>query len=229
VAAQASSSGWRPEQGGTDLFERVNWDRLIGLGIEHITAVLIAIALAAVVGVSLGVLTYRSKAGAEMVTAVCATILTIPSFALFGLMLPIFGLGETGPILALIAYALLPIVRNTITGLQGVDPAIVEAAKGMGMPSRARLLRIELPLAWPVILTGLRVATLLITSIYAIAAYMGAGGLGNDIFRALSNVGAVWALDVAVTATVAIVVVAIILDSFYLLLGKLTTPRGIRN
>lgn len=211
------------------IVERINWDRLIGLSIEHVVAVLIAVALAAIIGVTLGVLTYRSTVGSEIITAVCATILTIPSFALFGLMLPIFGLGDTGPIIALVAYALLPIVRNTITGLQGVDPSIAEAAKGMGMSARARLVRIELPLAWPVILTGLRVATLLVTSIYAIAAYMGAGGLGNDIFRALSNIGSVWALDVVIIATVAIVVVALVLDSFYLLLGKLTTPRGIRN
>ena len=205
-----------------------NPGRLIEMGIEHAVLVLAAVAAAGLVGVAIGVLTYRRPVAASMAAAVCATILTIPSFALFGLMLAFVGLGNTGVIIALVAYGLLPIVRNTITGLQGVDPAITESAKGMGMSGWQVLLRIELPLAWPVIIAGLRVATMLIVSILAIGAYIGADGLGNEIFRALSNIGSVWALDVAIAATIAIVAVALVLETFWVIVDRLTTPRGLR-
>ena len=205
-----------------------NPGRLIEMGIEHALLVLVAVAAAGLVGVGLGVATYRRPVAASMAAAVCATMLTIPSFALFGLMLAWVGLGNTGVVIALVAYGLLPIVRNTITGLQGVDPAITESAKGMGMSGWQVLLRIELPLAWPVIIAGLRVATMLVVSILAIGAYIGADGLGNEIFRALSNIGSVWALDVAIAATIAIVAVALVLELFWVIVDRLTTPRGLR-
>lgn len=205
-----------------------NPDRLLGMAIEHATYVLIAVAISSVIGVSLGILVHRSQAAASVVTAVCATILTIPSFALFALMIPVLGLGNTSAVVALAAYALLPIVRNTITGLQELDPAMVESAKGMGMNARQRLVRVQLPLAWPVIIAGLRVATMLVVSIFAIASVVGADGLGQEIFRGLSNLGAVWAFDVVLAATVAIVLVALVLDLFYVLLARLTTSRGLR-
>lgn len=205
-----------------------NPERLLQMGLEHAGYVLLAIAIATVIGVGAGVLVHQRPAVASVVTAICATILTIPSFALFGLMVGWIGIGNASAVIALMAYALLPIVRNTITGLQGVDPAIVEAAKGMGMSTLQRLVRIQLPLAWPVIIAGLRVATMLVVSIFAIAAYMGADGLGNEIFRGLKNIGSVWAFDVVLAATIAIVAVAIILDLFYQLLERLTTSRGMR-
>lgn len=206
-----------------------NPGRMLEMSVEHAALVLLAVVVSAVVGVGIGVFSYRHDVRASVATAICATILTIPSFALFGLMLPVFGLGNTGPVIALAAYALLPIVRNTVTGLQEVDPAIVESARGMGMSPHQVLVRIELPLAWPVILAGLRVATMLTVSILAIGAYIGAGGLGNDILRALNNLGSVWAFDVAVAGTVAIVIVALLLDLFWTLLRRMTTPRGIRS
>ena len=205
-----------------------NPGRLIEMGIEHAVLVLIAVVAAGLVGVAIGVATYRREVAASVATAVCATILTVPSFALFGLMLAWIGLGNTGVVIALVAYGLLPIVRNTITGLQGVDPAITESARGMGMSPRQVLLRIELPLAWPVVIAGLRVATMLVVSILAIGAYIGADGLGNEIFRALSNIGSVWALDVAIAATVAIVVVALVLELFWVVIDRVSTPRGLR-
>lgn len=205
-----------------------NWERLLELGIEHAILVLGAVAISAVVGVTLGVLTYRNEIAGSLATATSATVLTIPSFALFGLMLAWLGLGNTPAMIALVAYALLPIVRNTITGLQGVDRAVSESAQGMGMNGLQRLVQIDLPLAWPVIIAGLRVATMLLVSIFAIAAYIGAGGLGQEIFRGLANIGSVWALDVVLGATLAIVIVALVLDVVYMGIAKLTTPRGIR-
>lgn len=205
-----------------------NPERFFEMALDHAIYVLIAVAISAVIGVSVGILVHRNDAVASIVTAICATILTIPSFALFGLMAAWLGLGNAPAVAGLVAYALLPIVRNTITGLRGVDAAIVESAKGMGLNASQRLVKVQLPLAWPVIIAGLRVATMLIVSIFAIAALLNADGLGQDITRALANLGAVWALDVAVAATVGIVAVAVVLDLFYQGLERVTTSRGIR-
>lgn len=205
-----------------------SWDRLLELGIEHAVLVLGAVAISAAIGITLGVVTYRNEIAGSLATAASATVLTIPSFALFGLMLAWLGLGNRPAVIALVAYALLPIVRNTITGLQGVDRAVSESAQGMGMSWWQRLVQIDLPLAWPVIIAGLRVATMLLVSIFAIASYIGAGGLGQEIFRGLENLGSVWALDVVLGATLAVVIVALVLDVVYMGIAKVTTPRGIR-
>lgn len=205
------------------------WPQLLELALEHLLLVLTAVVFATVIGVTIGVLVYRSPPLSSLATSVTATILTIPSLALFALMVVWVGLGDRSAIIALTAYALLPIVRNTITGLQEVDPAITESALGMGLSPRQVLLRVELPLAWPVIIAGLRVATMLVVSILAIGAYIGADGLGNEIFRALSNIGSVWAFDVAIAATVSIVIVAMVLEAFWVLVDRLTTPRGLRD
>jgi osmoprotectant transport system permease protein len=205
------------------------WPQLLELAVEHLLLVLTAIVFATLIGVAVGVAVYRSAALSSLATALTATILTVPSLALFALMVAWVGLGDRSAIIALTAYALLPIVRNTVTGLQGVDPAINESAKGMGLGAGARLVRIDLPLAWPVILTGVRVATMLIVSIAAIAAYIGAGGLGNWIFDGLARRGSVVAMPLIISGTLGVVVVAFLLDAFYIAIGKLTTSRGIRD
>jgi osmoprotectant transport system permease protein len=205
------------------------WPQLLELAFEHLLLVLTAVFLATLIGVTIGVLVYRSAGLSSLATAVTATILTVPSLALFGLMIVWVGLGDRSAVIALTAYALLPIVRNTVTGLQGVDPAVKESARGMGLGAPARLLRIDLPLAWPVILTGVRVATMLIVSIAAIAAYIGAGGLGNWIFDGLARRGSVVAMPLIISGTLGVVAVAFLLDAFYILAGRLTTSRGIRD
>ena len=205
-----------------------NFGRVLEMSLEHAMYVLMSVAISALIGVTLGVLVHHRPALASITTAICATILTVPSFALFGLMVAWVGLGNLSAVIALTAYALLPIVRNTITGLQELDPAIVESAQGMGMSSAQRLVKVQLPLAWPVIIAGLRVSTMLVVSIFAIANYVGADGLGSEIFRGLSNIGSVWAEDVVLASTVMIVIVALVLDAGYKLLERFTTPRGIR-
>jgi osmoprotectant transport system permease protein len=202
--------------------------RLLGLAIEHAIIVLISVVLATSIGMMLGILTYRTERPRSIVLQVTGTILTIPSFALFGLMIPFFGLGAKPAVIALVLYALLPIVRNTITGLRGVDPAIIEAARGMGMPRWRRLRVIELPLAWPVVLTGIRVATVILVGIAAIAAVINGPGLGKDIFRALARVGTPTAVPQVLGATLGIVIIALVFDAAYVLLGKLTTSRGLK-
>jgi osmoprotectant transport system permease protein len=205
------------------------WDHLLELAIAHAEVVFISLLIATAIGVTTGVLVYRRERTAEVVLAVTSTFLTIPSFALFGLLLPIFGLGWLPTIFALVIYALLPIVRNTVVGLRSVDPAIAESAQGMGMSRWSRLFRIELPLAWPVIITGLRVSTLIIVGIAAIAAYVNGPGLGEDIFQGISRIGSAVALNLVLGAVLAIIVLALLFDGFFAVLGKLTTSRGLHD
>lgn len=195
----------------------------------HVSAVIQSVAIAAVVAVAVGILVYRSPIGSSLATALASTILTVPSFAMLGLLIPILGLGVRPTVTALVLYGLLPIIRNTIVGLGAVDPAVSDAAKGIGMSRLAVLSRIELPLAWPAILAGMRVSTQMLMGILAIAAYAKGPGLGNLIFSGLSRVGSPTAIPQALTGTVLIVILALILDAIFVLIGRLTTSRGIRD
>jgi osmoprotectant transport system permease protein len=218
--------------GGFLEYMAYSWDHVLELAIGHVIVVAISLAIATVIGVSLGVLVYRRKRLADAALAITSTFLTIPSLALFGLLIPlplIGGLGYKPAVVALVMYALLPILRNTVTGLQSVDPAIAESAQGMGMNARERLLRIELPLAWPVIIAGVRVSTMLLMGIAAIAAVVNGPGLGDDIFAGLARIGGANALNQVLGGTLGIIVLALLFDTFFNVLGKLTTSRGIRD
>jgi osmoprotectant transport system permease protein len=207
---------------------RDNWHDLFDLTVEHAQIVLVAILVATVLGVGMGVLTYRTPPAARAVLTVTGTFLTIPSFALFGLFIPILGLGYRPTVVALVMYALLPIVRNTITGLRSVDPAITESALGMGLSRRQRLVRIELPLAWPVIVTGVRVSTLITVGIAAIAAIVNGPGLGGPIFQGLRATGTQRGFNLAFSGTLGVVVLALVFDAVFLLITRLTTSKGLR-
>lgn len=202
--------------------------RLLGLTIEHLAIVLVAVAISSVIGVTVGVLTYRTDNPRRISLAVTGIFLTIPSFALFGLLIPFLGLGAAPAVVALVMYGLLPIVRNTITGLRSVDPAVVESAQGMGMGRYRRLIRIELPLAWPIILTGIRVAAVIIVGIAAIAAVVNGPGLGKDIFRALARLGSPTAVPQVLSAILGIIAIAILIDAVFVVIARLTTSKGIR-
>jgi osmoprotectant transport system permease protein len=204
-----------------------NSERILFLLLQHVQVVLIAVALATLLSVALAVGTERSPRFRSVSLSVTGTILTIPSFALFGLMIPIFGLGVVPTILALTVYAIFPILRNTVTGLETVDASVVDAARGMGMGPWERLGRVRLPLAWPVILNGIRVATIMVVAIAAIGAAVRGPGLGELIFRGLSRMGGANALNEALSGVVAIVIVAAVLDVLFLIIGKLTIPRGL--
>ncbi|MFD4405140.1 ABC transporter permease [Nocardia sp. NPDC058499] len=195
----------------------------------HVSAVLQSLLIATAIAVLIGVLVYRSPIGSAAATAAAGTILTVPSFALLGLLIPIFGLGVVPTVIALVLYALLPILRNTLVGLSAVDPAVVDAARGVGMNRLRVLTAVELPLAWPSILTGMRVSTQLIMGILALAAYAKGPGLGNLIFSGLARLGSPNAVPQALTGTVLIVVLALLLDGIFLLVGRFTVPRGIRD
>lgn len=203
-------------------------DHLTELAIEHAQVVAIALIIASVIGVATGIAVYRSEKATTVAVAIAGTFLTIPSFALLALFIPIFGLGYEPTVVALVMYALLPIIRNTVTGLREVDPAVVESAQGMGMGRLRRLLRIELPLAWPIMLTGIRVSALLLIGIAAIAAAVNGPGLGEDIFSGLARIGSATATNMVLGGVLGVIVLALLFDLFFLLVGRLTTSRGIR-
>jgi len=164
---------------------------VLTLTLEHLWLVGISIGIAVVIGVPLGILITRRSTLKQPVLTISNIIQTIPSLALFGLLLPVAFLGERADRLAITAltlYALLPIIHNTYQGIKGVDPAIRDAARGMGMTDREILWQVELPLAAPVILAGIRLATVISIGVATIAAAIGAGGLGEFIFRGLAMV-----------------------------------------
>ncbi|MFE7897388.1 ABC transporter permease [Streptomyces sp. NPDC057424] len=202
--------------------------QLLADAYQHASAVFQCMVVATLLGVLIGVATYRSEWAGNLATTTTATILTVPALALIGLLIPIVGLGVPPTVIALTLYGLLPVVRNAIVGLRGVDPTLVDAATGIGMSRPARLLRVELPLAWPPILTGIRVSTQMLMGIAAIAAYASGPGLGNVIFRGLASLGSANALNQVLAGTLGIIVLALLFDAAYVLIGRLTIPRGIR-
>ncbi|TDM12193.1 ABC transporter permease/substrate-binding protein [Macrococcus lamae] len=154
---------------------------------EHIQLSFIALLIAMIIAVPLGILLTRRQKIAEPIINVTAILQTIPSLALLGLMIPLFGIGRTPAIIALVIYALLPILRNTYTGIKEVDPSLKEAASGIGMNPFRRLVKVELPLAMPVIMAGIRTAMVLIIGTATLAAFIGAGGLGDLILLGIDR------------------------------------------
>ena len=147
--------------------------------------------------------------------------------ALLGLAIPLFGIGTIPSVVLVVFYAVLPILRNAIVGLQNIDPGIVESARGQGMSPAAVLFKVQLPLAWPVIMTGVRVSTQMSMGVAAIAAYALGPGLGSYIFSGLSQIGGANALNYAVVGTFGIVIIALVVDALLALLQKLTTSKGL--
>jgi osmoprotectant transport system permease protein len=189
-----------------------NRQQVFDLTLEHITLVGLSILFAVLVGIPMGILITRIPQLSKPVLGVANVIQTIPSLALFGFLLPAPWIGERGgrlAVLALTLYALLPLIRNTYAGIRNVDPAVVEAGRAMGLTDRQLLFQVELPLASGVIVAGVRIATVLSVGVATIAAAIGAGGLGEFIFRGLAMVnnqvilaGAVPAAILALSADV---------------------------
>ena len=195
---------------------------------QHVSLVVQCVLLGSLLAVALAVLVYRNRTATALANGFSAVGLTIPSFALLGILLAPFGFGITPAVIAVTFYAALPVLRNAVVGLAGVDRSLVESARGIGMSRAAVLLRVELPMAWPVVLAGIRVSTQMVMGIAAIAAYVLGPGLGGFIFSGLSRLGGANALNSTLVGTIAIVLLALVLDLLLVLVGRLTTPRGIR-
>ena len=207
-------------------------DKLLGWTWQHLQIVLIANAVAVVLGVLIGM--WVSGKGrehiADGVIYAASILMTIPSLALFGILMGVLyamslpSIGMLPVIIALTLYGLLPIIRNTHTALREVDPAMIEAGRGMGMSGLQLLLRVKMPLAVPVILAGLRQAMVMNIGIAAIGSYLGAGGLGQPIFRGLAN----YRKDLVLAGAIVVSVLAVLTDLAMAGVEKLVTPRGVR-
>jgi osmoprotectant transport system permease protein len=207
-----------------------SWPDLLQLTLQHIYLVGIAVGCAIIVGVPLGVLINRHQWLAGPLLSVATIVLTLPSIALFGLMIPFFsrfgqGIGAVPAITAVFLYSLLPIMRNTYLALHNVDAGIKEAGTGIGMTSWQRLRLVDLPLAVPVILAGVRTAVVMNIGVMTIAAVIGAGGLGTLILRAIGQSSMMKLLVGAVLVSI----LAIVADLFLQMLQRALTPKGVQK
>ena len=195
---------------------------------QHVSLVAQCLALATILAVGLAAVAYRSSILSSVANSLSAIGLTIPAFALVGLVIAPLGFGVPPAVAVVTFFAILPILRNTVVGLNGVDPGVVESARGIGMGRIRTFLTVELPLAWPVILGGIRVSAQMVMGIAAVAAYVLGPGLGGFIFSGLSRLGGANSLESVLTGVIGVVILALILDLVLVGLGRLTTPRGIR-
>jgi len=206
-----------------------NWDMVLQRTLEHVSLVGVAVGIAVLTGVPIGIAITRNRIAAQWVLNLCSVIVTIPSIALFGVMIPILsqigqGIGYLPAAIAIFLYSQLPIIRNTYTAINNVDPALREAARGMGMTSLQRLKFVEIPLALPVIMAGVRTATVINIGVAAIAAYIGAGGLGVFISRGISQSD----INQIGTGAITVSVLAIVVDYLLYWLQSRLTAAGIR-
>ena len=185
-------------------------DRVLDFLWGHLLITFVTMFFAIIIGVSLGVLITRTRRLYDPVIKSAGVIYTIPSLALFGVLIPIVGIGFRPAVIALVLYSLLVIIRNTAVGLDGVSESVIEAARGMGMTNRQILWRIELPLAMPVIFAGIRVAVVSTISLATLASYFGADSLGNLIFEGIATGGT--RFDKVVAGAVGASVLAIVFD-----------------
>ncbi len=197
---------------------------------QHALLSLISILVASVLGVLIAIAAYRSPLGSNATISSAAVAFTIPSVALFGLMLSL--IGGAAPLMIIlpvtVLYALLPIVRNGIVGLQSADPNVLDAARGMGVGGFRMLWQIRFPIAWPVILAGIRVSAQLTVGVVAIAAFVSPLGLGEYGYQALDNLGSVNTRNEAMVCVLFVTAIALVFDAFFVILRRFTTPRGIR-
>lgn len=204
------------------------WEDIAYRSYQHTSLVVQSVLLATIIALVLAVIVIRNKKLESLASIFSAIGLTLPSFALLGILLPLVGIGAVPSVIAVTFYAVLPILRNAVVGLQAVDANLLESARGMGMSKVATLLKVRLPLAWPVILAGVRTSTQMSFGVAAIAAYALGPGLGGYIFTGLSQNGGVNAINFALVGTIGIVILALVLDLILVGIGRLTIPRGIR-
>ena len=204
------------------------WDEILLSFGEHLQLVLIPILAATLVSVIIALAVERHAIVREVVTTVSAMALTIPSLALFVLLIPLVGLGPTGAYIGLTIYAIYPIFVTAVTGLSTVDKGVLESAQGMGMDTLRRIAVVKLPLAWPVVLAGIRTTTTVICAVAVAAAYTQGGGFGTYLFSGVNRLGGANALAQIIVGIVGTVLVALLLEAVYSVVERLTVPKGIR-
>lgn len=204
------------------------WDQIWFAAWQHFSLVVQSLVLAIVISLLVAFLVYRSPRFSSIANGVSAVGLTIPSFALIGILIAPLGFGVTPSVVVVTFFAALPILRNAVVGLSNIDQSVVESARGIGMGRLRTLFTVEFPLAWPIILTGVRISAQMVMGIAAVAAYALGPGLGGFIFSGLSRLGGANSLESVAVGVIGVVILALILDLLLVGLGRLTISRGIR-
>ncbi|MGU3290827.1 ABC transporter permease [Williamsia sp. M5A3_1d] len=194
---------------------------------QHASLALQTLVVGSVIAVVVAVLVYRLPFVSALTLTTSRVALTIPSLALLALLIVPLGLGVLPSFFMLAFFAALPVIGNAIVGLRSVPETVIESAQGIGLSRWRILFTVELPIAWPIILIGIRVSTQMIVGVAAIVAYVLGPGLGSLIFNGLARLGGANALEMALTGTVLIVVIALVFDALLVLLGRLTIAKGL--
>ncbi|MBP3953261.1 ABC transporter permease [Bacillus suaedae] len=200
-------------------------DLIISRTIEHLYLSFVAILIAVAISLPLGIYISRKRKVAEFYIGITSVFQTIPSLALFGFLVPLIGIGTGTALVALIIYALLPILRNTYTGITGVDEGIIEAGEGMGMTPKQILFKIQLPLSLPFMMAGIRTATVLTVGVATLATFVGAGGLGDVIWRGLQS----WNNSLVLAGAIPVALLALAFDYILKRVEKKVTPKGVNH
>ena len=202
-------------------FLTTNGSELLNKTAEHFYISALALILGVIVAVPLGIALTRFKRYSDFIIRFVSILQTIPSLALLALMIPLFGIGKLPAIMALFIYSLLPILRNTFIGISNVDSNVVDSAKGMGMAENQVILKVKLPLAAPVIMSGIRLAGVYVIAWATLASYIGAGGLGDYIFNGLN----VYDQEMIIWGTIPVTLLALMADFFLGKLEKAVSPQ----
>lgn len=195
---------------------------LMSLILEHFMIVSIAILISVLIGVILGIVSYWVRPLDKIILWIAEIVQTIPTLALLAMLMIVFGLGNTTIIAGLVLYALLPIIRNTYTGLEGVSPHLKDAARGMGMGKMQRLIKVEMPLSLPLIFSGVKIALVNSLSIAVMGVLIGAGGLGYPIYRGIQT----HSLEGILSGAIPVVLMALVLDYFMTKMEKRMVRKG---
>lgn len=201
-----------------------NSGMLLNKTLEHLYISIMALILAMIVAIPLGILLSKKEKLSKVSLTIAGILKTIPTLAILALMIPLFGVGKVTAIIALFIYVLLPILNNTIVGVQNIDRNIVEAGRSMGMTNFQLMKDIELPLALPMVLSGIRLSSVYVISWAALASYVGAGGLGDLIFNGL----ALYEPEMIIVGTILVTLLALIVDLILAQIEKWIIPKGLK-
>ncbi|WP_068270752.1 ABC transporter permease [Aldersonia kunmingensis] len=203
-------------------------ESLAFLTYQHASLAFQTVLVGSLIGILIAVAVYRLPLAAALTLTSSRVALTIPSLALLAILLVPFGLGVIPSFIMLAFFATMPVIGNAIVGLRSVPASVIESARGIGLSRWRILVTVEFPIAWPVILTGIRLSTQMIVGVAAIVAYVLGPGLGSLIFNGLARLGGANALEMAMTGTILIVIIALVFDALLVLVGRFTIAKGLK-
>ncbi|WP_141992080.1 ABC transporter permease [Bacillus sp. B4EP4a] len=206
-------------------FLQMNWQELVFKAWEHLYISLIAVFLGIIVAVPLGIMLTRMKKSASIIIGIANIMQTLPSLAVLAFFIPFLGVGKTPAIIALFFYSVLPILRNTYTGIKGVNGNLLESGRGIGMTSWERIRLVEFPLALSVIMAGIRTASVYLIGWATLASFIGGGGLGDYIFIGLN----LYQTEYIIAGAVPVIIMAILVDYVFSIIERKVVPKGLKG